>query len=64
MHPHHLSGEAFERIHVWLLAHVPDALEDPEFLPGVIVILELEVEEVLRKACWMRLRQLREPCRQ
>jgi hypothetical protein len=63
-HTHHLSGEGFERLHVWCLVHAPQALEDPEFLPGLIVVIELEVEEALRRACWKQLRLLNEPCRQ
>lgn len=64
MFEHHISGEALERLHVWVLAHCPNALEDPEFLPGLVVILEEEVRKELARACWKRLRLLSEPCRQ
>lgn len=64
MHEHHLSGEAFERLHTWVLAHCPCALEDPEFLPGLIVVVELEVDKALREHCWRAMRILTEPCKQ
>lgn len=64
MFEHHISQEGFERLHVWCLAHCPCALEDPEFLPGLIVVVELEVNKALRENCWRSMRILTEPCKQ
>jgi hypothetical protein len=64
MFEHHISQEAFERLHVWCLAHCPAALEDPDFLAGLMVIVEEEVRTELARACWKRLRLISEPCRQ
>lgn len=64
MHEHHISCEAFERLHVWILAHCPSALEDREFLPGLMVIVEEEVNQALATNCWRAVRILTEPCRQ
>lgn len=58
---HHLSGEGFEQLHTWVLAHVPEALDDPDFLPGLVVIIELEAERVMRQHCWKALQILTEP---
>jgi len=60
----HISDDAFERLHVWCQAKCPRALEDPEFLPGLIVVVEEEVEKALRSNCWKHIRAISEPCRQ
>jgi hypothetical protein len=57
----HLSGEAFEQLLTWLHAHCVCALENPEFLPGLIVIIEMEVERALKKQCCKAARTLK-PC--
>jgi hypothetical protein len=44
-----LSRECVDRLHVWLLAHYPCALEDPEFFRGLLVVVDLEVREVIDK---------------
>jgi hypothetical protein len=62
MFEHQVSGEAVERLEVWIAEHCPGALDDPQFLPGLIVVIAEEVRQELHRVCWMRLRQLREPC--
>lgn len=64
VHEHHISGEAFRRLHGWILTHCPRALEDPEFLPGLMAVVEEEVNRALAESCWRSTRILTEPCRQ
>ena len=61
---HHLSGEAFEQLHTWLRVHCVCALENPDFLPGLIVIVEMEVDRAVQAACWKALRNISKPCQQ
>lgn len=63
MPEHELSAETLERLQVWIVTHCPCALEDPEFLQGLVVIIELEVSKALRENCWRALRILTEPCK-
>jgi hypothetical protein len=59
---HPLSSEAVERLRAWALAHCPDPLRDPAFLPALVAAVAEAVSEELGRACWLRRRQLREPC--
>ena len=43
MFEHHISQEGFEWLHAWCLAHWPEAAQDPQFLPGLIVVIELVI---------------------
>lgn len=42
-----LSRECIDRLHAWVLAHCPCALEDPEFFRGMLVVVDMEVREVI-----------------
>jgi hypothetical protein len=43
-----LSAECLEQAHTWIMARCPCALEDPEFLRGIIEIIEEEVACAIR----------------
>jgi hypothetical protein len=58
-----VSGECVERLEVWCKVHCAEALEDPQFMPGLIVIVAEESERRMRSACWRLIRKLGE-CRQ
>ena len=42
-----LSRECVDRLHAWVLAHCPCALEDPEFFRGLLVVIDLELRAEL-----------------
>lgn len=44
-----LSYECVERLQTWVHANCPCALENDEFLPGLFVIVEMEVEDALKR---------------
>ncbi len=44
-----LSRECVDRLHVWLLAHCPCSLEDPEFFRGLLVVVDMEVRDVMAR---------------
>ncbi len=44
-----LSYECVEQLHAWIRANCPCALENEEFLPGLFVIVEMEVETALKR---------------
>ena len=44
-----LSYECVEQLHAWIRANCPCALENEEFLPGLFVIVEMEVEAALKR---------------
>lgn len=65
-----LSRETLEALHACVAQHCPCALEDPEFLPALVVVLEDEVVAVVnaeraaaREACWKLIRKAGVPCR-
>jgi len=58
-----VSGECVEQLEVWCKAHCPCALEEPQFIPGLIVIVAEETERAVRARCWRLLRTLGE-CQQ
>lgn len=64
MFEHQVSGETVGRLQDWLNTHCPHHLEDTELLPSLVVVVCDVVKQELHEICWMRLRQLREPCRQ
>lgn len=44
-----MSDECLEQLHAWIRANCPCAMENEEFLPGLFVIVEMEVEAALRR---------------
>ena len=56
-----LSSECLEQLHTWIHANCPCALENDDFLPGLWVIVEEEVEEALRRRVAERMTQLATP---
>jgi hypothetical protein len=58
MHEHRISGEAIERLDVWLRVHSPHLLVDADIVRGLVVIVEEEVKRAIAEHCWKRLRLL------
>jgi hypothetical protein len=56
-----LSRECLEQLLTWIHANCPCALENDEFLPGLWVIIEEEVEQALRRRAAERMKQLETP---
>lgn len=44
-----LSHECVQQLHTWINANCPCATENEEFLPGIYVIVEMEVETALKR---------------
>ena len=44
-----LAYECVEQLHAWVRVHCPCVLENEEFIPGLICIVEMEVETALRR---------------
>jgi hypothetical protein len=59
-----VSGECVEQLHTWVLAHCARALEEPEFLPGLIAIVKLESDRALEHERARVLRRINKPCEQ
>ena len=53
-----LSYECVEQLHAWIRANCPCALENEEFLPGLFVIVEMEVEAALKRQQSQRFQEL------
>ena len=53
-----LSYECVEQLHAWIRANCPCALENEEFLPGLFVIVEMEVEAALKRQQSQRFQRL------
>ena len=53
-----LSYECVEQLHAWIRANCPCALENEEFLPGLFVIVEMEVEAASKRQQSQRFQQL------
>ncbi len=47
--PVKLTYECMEQLHTWVRANCPCALENEEFIPGLICIVEMEVETALKR---------------
>ena len=45
--PVKLTCECVEQLHTWVRANCPCALENEEFIPGLICIVEMEVETAI-----------------
>src|SRR4051812_29648137 len=43
------SYKCAEQVHTWIYANRPCALDNKEFLSGLYVIIEMEVEQALRR---------------
>ncbi len=43
-----ISCECLERLHTWVMAHCPCALEEEQFIPGLRVIIEDELVQALQ----------------
>ena len=48
LQPPRISYECLERLHTWIMAHCPCALEEEEFIPGLKVIIEEELLQALQ----------------
>jgi hypothetical protein len=44
-----LTYECVEQLHTWVRANCPCAMENDEFIPGLICIVEMEVETALNR---------------
>ena len=53
-----LSYECVEQLHAWIRANCPCALENEEFLPGLFVIVEMEVEAASKRQQSQRFQKL------
>ncbi len=58
-----LSRECLDALHAYVFQRCPRALENPEFLPGLVVVVEEEVVAALRAGRWKALRNVGEPCK-
>ena len=56
-----LSYECVEQLHTWIHANCPCALENEEFLPGLYVIVEMEVENALQRQQAQHFQHLQAP---
>ena len=59
-----LSYECVEQLHTWIHANCPCALENDDFLPGLYVIVEMEVESALNRQQGQLFQRLRAPSQQ
>lgn len=46
--PPTISYECLERLHTWIMAHCPCAMEEEEFISGLKVIIEEELLQALQ----------------
>ena len=60
-HAVNLSYECVEQLHTWINANCPCALENEEFLPGLYVIVEMEVETALKRQQSQQFQNLQTP---
>lgn len=56
--PLKLSYECVEHLQTWIHANCPCALDNDEFLPGLFVIVEMEVEDALKRQQSIMFQQL------
>ena len=56
-----LTYDCIEQLHTWVQANCPCALENEEFLPGLYVIVEMEVETALQRQQARLFQQLQAP---
>ena len=59
--PVKLTYECIEQLHTWVRANCPCALENEEFIPGLICIVEIEVETALRRQQSEQFQSLQSP---
>ncbi len=59
-----VSRECLEQLHTWVIVHCASALEEPEFLPGLIAIVKLESDRALQDERARVLRRINKPCEQ
>ena len=59
-----LTYECVEQLHAWVRANCPCALENDEFIPGLICIVEMEVETALQRRQTTFLKNLQAPSMQ
>src|SRR5262249_20094236 len=60
---HRVYGECVEQLHTWVLAHCARALEEPEFLPGLIAIVKLEADRAQQDEPARVLKKSKQPWR-
>jgi hypothetical protein len=56
-----LTYECVEQLHAWVRANCPGALENEEFLPGLMCIVEMEVETALNRQQSQQFQNLQTP---
>lgn len=56
-----LTYECVEQLHTWVRANCPCALENEEFIPGLICIVEMEVEAALKRQQSQQFQNLQTP---
>jgi hypothetical protein len=56
-----LTAECLERLRVWVQVHCPCALDEPEFMPGLVFILSEEVNEAIERERRRLLEEVRKP---
>jgi len=59
-----VTRECVERFYTWVKVHCPCALEEPDFMRGLIVIADEEVKDALLKERKRLLDTLRTPSNQ
>ena len=60
-HAVNLSYECVEQLHAWVRANCPCAMENQEFMSGLFVICEMEVEAALKRQQARHFQQLCNP---
>ena len=59
--PVKLTYECIEQLHTWVRANCPCALENEEFIPGLMCIVEMEVETALKRQQSQQFQNLQTP---
>jgi hypothetical protein len=54
-----VSRECVEQLHTWVIAHCAEALDEPEFLPGLVAIVKLEADRAQQDERAKVLREIR-----
>jgi len=59
MRERRVSRECVEQLHTWVVAHCAEALDEPEFLPGLVAIVKLEADKAQQDERTKVLEQIR-----
>jgi hypothetical protein len=57
-----LTREFLDAVAALVRERCPCALEDPEFLPTLVALVEDELTALVRARCWKFIRKAGEPC--